>query len=137
MTRATYRATISREDPWWVAVVDGVGATESRTIADLEDMISDLIVTMRDLDVPDFSVIYEYDLPAEAAAALNDYLRSRREHKDAERRYLEDAERAAKALDDAQVSTREAAQLMRLSHQRVQQLRRKAGRLPAAMRKGS
>ena len=127
MSRETYRATISREDPWWVAVVDGVGATESKTIADLEDMISDLIIVMRDLDRPDFNVIYDYDLPAEAAEALKDYRQSRREHKAAERRYLQDAARAAKALDAAQVSSRQAAQLMGLSHQRVQQLRRKAG----------
>ena len=26
MTRDSYRVTISREDPWWVAVVEGVGA---------------------------------------------------------------------------------------------------------------
>jgi hypothetical protein len=119
----TYRATISREDPWWVATVEGVGATESKTIADLEDMVTDLIVVMRDLDKPDFNVIWDYDLPDEAAGALKDYQRSRREHKAAERRYNEDAARAAIALDHANLSSREAAQLMGLSHQRVQQLR--------------
>ncbi|HUZ38374.1 MAG TPA: hypothetical protein VMV17_18780 [Streptosporangiaceae bacterium] len=127
MTRDTYRATISREDPWWVATVEGVGATEAKKIAELEDMVRDLIVVMRDLDKPDFDLTWDYDLPSEAAEALKDYLRSRREHEVAERRYLENAERAAKALDEAKVSTREAAQLMRLSHQRVQQLRRRRG----------
>lgn len=58
-------------------------------------------------------------------AALKDFLRSRGEHEAAERRYLKDAERAAQALDAANVSTREAAQLMPLSHQRVQQLRKR------------
>jgi hypothetical protein len=125
MARDTYRATVTREDPWWVAVVQGVGATESKRIAELEDMVRDLIVVMRDLDTPDFNVIWEYDLPDEAAEALKDYQRSRREHEVAEQRYNQDAERAAKALDRAKVSTREAAQLMGISHQRVQQLRRK------------
>lgn len=129
MTQDTYRVTIGREDPWWVATVDGVGATEAKRIAELEDNVCDLIMVMRDLDKPDFRVIWDYDLPPAAAEALKDYQRSRRQHEAAERRYLQDAERAAKALDEARVSTREAAQLMCLSHQRVQQLRqRKAAR---------
>ena len=126
MSRNSYRVTIGREDPWWVATVDGVGATEAKKIAELEDMVRDLIVVMRDLDSPDaFDLEWDYDLPANAAEALKDYLRSRREHEEAERKYLEDAQRAARALDAAQVSTREAAQLMHLSHQRVQQLRKR------------
>jgi hypothetical protein len=125
MTRDSYRVTISREEPWWVAAVDGVGATEAKKVAELEDMVRDLIVVMRDLDTPDFDLVWDYDLPAAAAAALKDFLRSRVEHEAAERRYLEEAERAAKALDAANVSTREAAQLMHLSHQRVQQLRKR------------
>jgi hypothetical protein len=127
MNRETYRVTISREEPWWVAAVDGIGATEAKKIAEIEDMVRDLIMVMRDLDGPDFDLVWDYDLPAEAAHALKDYLRSRQARETAERRYLEDAERAAKALDAANVSTREAAQLMHLSHQRVQQLRTRAG----------
>jgi hypothetical protein len=126
MNYDTYRVTISREEPWWVAVIDGVGATEAKKIAELEDMVRDLIMVMRDLDKPDFDLAWDYDLPAEAAEALKDYLRSRQEREAAESRYLADAERAAKALDAANVSTREAAQLMHLSHQRVQQLRSRA-----------
>lgn len=103
--------------------MDGVGATEAKKIAELEGMVRDLIMVMHDLDQPDFDLAWDYDLPAEAAEALKDFLRSRQEREAAERRYLADAERAAKALDAANVSTREAAQLMHLSHQRVQQLR--------------
>jgi len=128
VTSDNYRATISREDPWWVATVDGVGVTESKTIADLEDTVRDLIVVIRDLDEPDFEIIWDYDLPAEAAEALKDYQRSRSEHKVAECRYNKNAERAAVALGRAKLSSREAAQLMGLSYQRVQQLRNKAGR---------
>ena len=128
MTSDNYRATISREDPWWVATVDEVGVTESKTIADLEDMVRDLIMVMRDLDGPDFEITWDYDLPAEAADALKDYQRSRSEHRIAECKYNQDAERAALALGRAQLSSREAAQLMGLSYQRVQQLRNKARR---------
>jgi hypothetical protein len=85
MNRETYRVTISREEPWWVAAVDGIGATEAKKIAEIESMVRDLITVMRDLDGPDFDLVWDYDLPAEAA------------------------------------------QLMHLSHQRVQQLRTRAG----------
>jgi hypothetical protein len=66
MTRDTYQVTISREDPWWVAVVDGVGATEAKKVAELEAMVRDLIVVMRDLDKPDFDLIWGYDMPTGA-----------------------------------------------------------------------
>lgn len=102
--------------------------TESKTVADLEEVVRDLIVVMRDLDEPDFGITWDYDLPAEAAEALKDYQRSKSERKAAECRYNQDAERAALALGRAKLSSREAAQLMGLSYQRVQQLRNKAGR---------
>ena len=35
MIRESYRVTISREEPWWVAAVDGVGATEAKKLAEL------------------------------------------------------------------------------------------------------
>jgi hypothetical protein len=57
MRRDTYRVTVSREEPWWVAVVDGVGATEAKKFSDLEDMVSDLIAVMRDIDKPDFDLV--------------------------------------------------------------------------------
>jgi len=124
MTHDTYRVTISREHPWWVAVVEGIGATESHRIAELEDMIRDLVLTMRDLDDPNgFDLEWSYDLPEHVAEARTDYRRARTERDEAERRYLADAKRAAHALDDMRVSNREAAHLMGISFQRVQQLR--------------
>lgn len=69
MNSGTYRAAISREDPWWVATVEGVGATESKTIAGLEDMVRDLIVFIRDLDKSGFNLIWDYELPDDAAGA--------------------------------------------------------------------
>src|SRR5580693_5216711 len=53
----TYRVLVSREDPWWTAVAYGEGlpahgaATETRTVADLEHKIRDLIVLRTDADL--------------------------------------------------------------------------------------
>ena len=127
MSNDTYHVTISREEPRWAAVVDGVGAAEAKNIAELEDMVRDLIMVTHDLDSPDFDLAWDYALPAEAAEALKVYLRSRKERAAMEHRYLQDAGRAALALDAANVSAREAAQLMHLTQQRVEQLRSRGG----------
>lgn len=124
MNRDVYRATVRREDPWWVAIVDGVGATETRTIATLEDMVRDLIVVGRDLDdEKGFDLAWDYDLPKPAAEALQEYQRSREERAAAEERYEKAAARAAESLEKIHVSGRDAARIMGISHQRVQQIR--------------
>lgn len=132
-----YRVVVSREDPWWTAVAHGSGlpphgaATETRTIADLEDKIRDLIVLRTDADlhmpydeaVRSFDLEYTYDLPAEAAEALEDYRQSKRELAEAKERYAREEERAAAALTrSAHASLRDAAVLMGISYQRVAQL---------------
>jgi len=133
----TYRVVVSREDPWWTAIAHGPGlpphgaATETRTIADLEDKIRDLIVlrTGADMDMPydkavrSFELDYSYDLPAEAADALKDYQQSKRELAEAQDRYADRAEQAAAVLTTTvHASLRDTATLMGISYQRVSQL---------------
>jgi hypothetical protein len=133
----TYRVVVSREDPWWTAVAQGPGlpphgaATETRTIADLDDKIRDLIVLRTDADlhmpydkaVRSFELDYNYDLPADAAEALRDYQQSKKELAAAQERYAREAERTAAALTrSAHASVRDAAVLMGISYQRVAQL---------------
>lgn len=133
----TYRVTVSREDPWWTAVAYGDGlpphgaATETRTIADLEEKIRDLIVLRTDADlhlpyekaVQSFDLEWSYDLPDDAAYALRDYQHSKRELADAQERYASRAEQAAAALThSAHASVRDVAALMGISYQRVSQL---------------
>jgi hypothetical protein len=133
----TYRVTVSREDPWWTAVAHGPGlpphgaATETRTIADLDEKIRDLIVLRTDADlampyeyaVRSFDLDYDYDLPAEAADALDDYRRSKQELAEAQARYAERAEHAAEVITTAtRASVRDVAALMEISYQRVSQL---------------
>jgi hypothetical protein len=133
----TYRVVVSREDPWWTAVAYGEGlpphgaATESRTIADLEDNVRDLIVlrTNADLRMPyekaaaTLDLEFAYDLPDEAAEALKDYRQSKLELAQAQERYTDRAQQAASALTTtAHASLRDAAALMGISYQRVSQL---------------
>ena len=133
----TYRVVVSREAPWWAAVAYGEGlpphgaATETRTIADLEEKLRDLIVLRTDADLRQpyekaahsFDLNWHYDLPDDAAAALRDYLQSKQGLADAQSRYASQAERAAAALTTtAHASVRDVAMLMGISYQRVSQL---------------
>jgi len=133
-----YKVALSREDPCWVAVAYGDGlpphgaATETRTIASLEENVRDVIVlrTNADLDLPyeqaaqSLTLVWDYDgLPGDAAAALREYLDSREKLAEAQERYARSAERAAVALtSQAHASVRDVAALMKISFQRVSQL---------------
>jgi len=134
---STYRVVVSRETPWWVAVAYGDGlpehgaATESRTIAGLEDTVRDLIVlrTDADLSLPyrraahSFGIEWEYDLPAEAQAKLESFQQSKLVLTNARERYADQAQQTASTLaSEARASVRDIARLMGLSYQRVQQL---------------
>jgi hypothetical protein len=91
---------VRRDDPWWVAVVDGVGATETRTVTALEDMVRDLVVVMRELDDPrTFDVRWTYDLPTEAADALRDHQKSRAGCKATERQHEQRARRRGRKAE--------------------------------------
>jgi hypothetical protein len=134
----TYRVLVSREDPWWTAVAYGEGlpahgaATETRTVADLEHKIRDLIVlrTDADLHMPyeeaarSFSLEWDYaGLPAEAADALAGYHESKLALEDAQTRHAERSQRAASVLAaQTHASVRDIARLMGISYQRVAQL---------------
>jgi hypothetical protein len=133
----TYRVVVSREDPWWVGVAYGEGlpphgaATETRTISDLEEKLRDLIVLRTnadlrmpyDLAVKDFDLDWTYNLPTDAATALEEYRESKRELAEAQDRYSERAQTAASALtSSARASVRDAGWLMGISYQRVAQL---------------
>jgi hypothetical protein len=81
-----YRVVVSRDDPWWVAVAHGE-ATETRTTAELEEKVLDLIVlrTGADLRMPyeaaakGVELEWSYDLPPEAKSAVRDYHESKRD----------------------------------------------------------
>jgi hypothetical protein len=134
----TYRVLVSREEPWWTAVAYGEdlpahrAATETRTIADLENKIRDLIVlrTGADLRMPyeeaarSFDLEWDYTgLPSEAADALMEYHESKSALENAQTRYAERAQQAASVLaTETHASVRDIARLMGISYQRVAQL---------------
>lgn len=118
----TYDVSVSRSDGYWVAEVttdgDRIASAEVRRLAELEDMVRDLIPD-RDSNLAwDYSPALGRDLHEDLA----DYRTNRAALTDYQRRYEQSQRKVAVGLRDAGVSVRDAAELLDLSFQRVQQL---------------
>jgi hypothetical protein len=121
----SYTVTVSREDPWWVAVVAGLpgGATEARRLNQLENEVRDLIAGLTDSSEDAFELDWSYDLPPELAQPVRQFVEARTRRQAAEHDYAAAQEQAVDALTAAHVSVRDAAELLGLSYQRVAQIR--------------
>jgi hypothetical protein len=121
----SYTVTVSREEPWWVAVVGGLagGATEVRRLNQLETEVRDLIAGLTDSSEDAFELDWNYDLPPELARPVRQFVEARARRQAAEHDYAAAQQRAVDALTAAHVSVRDAAELLGLSYQRVAQIR--------------
>ncbi len=113
----SYTVTVSREPPWWVAVIAGLpgGATEARRLDHLEVEVRDLIAGLTDSSEDAFDLDWEYALPPELAWPVREFVEARARRQAAERDYGAAQEQAVDALTAAQVSVRDAAELLGLS----------------------
>ncbi len=127
-----YQVRVWQDEGWWLARVTGAsdGAnpaplnalTQARTLTRIEAMGRDLIATVLDADEASFEMDVEYDLPGDAGDLVRQ-ARGARAWLDAARDlWHERSAVAARALADRGYSLRDAATLLRLSHQRVDQL---------------
>ena len=125
----SYAVTVSREEPWWVAVVAGLpgGATESRRLDQLEVEVRDLIAGLTDTREDEVDLEWSYALPATLERSVCEFVEARSRRQAAERDYAAAQERAVGALTAAHVSVRDAAELLGLSYQRVSQIRPRRG----------
>ena len=53
---AAVSATATRDGRWWLIEVPGIGATQSRTLADADDQAIDLIAAVKDVEPGTVSV---------------------------------------------------------------------------------
>lgn len=121
----SYTVTVSREEPWWVAVVGGLpgGATEARRLSQLETEVRDLIAGLTDRSEDTIELDWNYDLPPKLARPVRQFVEARTRRQAAERDYAAAQEQAVETLTAEHVSVRDAAELLGLSYQRVAQIR--------------
>jgi len=124
MNRPTYRVTVTREDGYWVAVVDGLrgGATETRRLDRIEDQVRELVAWLADAREDSFQLAWQYELPC----PLADLLQAFHEKRDTLKRAKDEYEAATRdAVAEARsesISVRDTGALLGLSYQRIQQL---------------
>ncbi|GAA1243130.1 hypothetical protein GCM10009676_30830 [Prauserella halophila] len=123
--RPYYDVVVTREDGLWVAVVDGLagGATDVDRMRDLEPDVRDLIAGLRDLDPEDFEITWHYRHREHDLTPAVTLLHEREQSADEAMRKRDEARHSAIIeMHEAGLSYRTIADLVGMSHQRVQQL---------------
>jgi len=117
-----YQVTARRWAHGWELHIDGVGVTQSRTLASAERMARDYLAMDLGGDPDDYSVVVtpelDGNLATEAEAARDAVRKAERAQRDAAARSREIARR----LKDAGLSGADIAAVLKVSTQRVSQL---------------
>lgn len=129
VNRASYTVNVAREGRYWVARVDGVrgSAVETRVLGALEHEVRNGLALLLDIEPGSFDISWAIQLPEAARQALDAFEEARTRHRAAEDAYEQGMRTAADKLAQANLSLRDAAALMDISHQRVQQVRSARG----------
>lgn len=122
--KKTYVAVYERDpedDAWNVHIQDLDGCqTYGRSLRQAQARIREALGLWLDRDPEQLTVRDE--LPADLSSVADTVARARREAERAGMKAQEETTRAVKQLTDLGLSRRDAAELLGLSHQRVQQL---------------
>jgi len=122
----TYRVAYERDESgWWVASVRGVRGchTQGRTVDEARRRIVEALDLFVD-NARTAAIVDDVKLPAGAARAVRAYAALRKRAEQEDRRAALAARRAVRTLRGGRLnmSARDAARLLGLSHQRVHQL---------------
>jgi predicted RNase H-like HicB family nuclease len=120
----TYKATATRDGRWWSVELHGLpgssfGYTQGRDLEDAEAMARDAVATL--LDVPIESIAIELTV-AGLETTVDEVRAARKAREEAEREAQETLMRAAHELKARGITQRDAARILGISHQRVNQL---------------
>lgn len=128
MTSKVYEVVATRSGDWWtIEVVSGLpksvlGVSQARRLNKVAKIARRLISELIDTDVADIEVEVRVSMPGELEAAV-DRAREAATAEDKARTAAARARRdAAAALLNANMTMREAGQVLGVSHQRIKQL---------------
>ena len=122
----TYNVTAKRWKRGWELHIDGVGVTQSRSLAEAETMVRDYVESLTGADVSRAGVV----IVAEVGNGLDEEARAAREAVAAADKATREAaarsRKVARDLRDAGLSGRDIAAILTVSPQRVSQLLKSA-----------
>jgi hypothetical protein len=107
---------------WFLEIPALEGATQARTIGEIERMAVDYIAAMTDAAVADVHVSVEFVLPPAVQAHLSRASELRSTEAEARTAAARESRMAARELRDAGLTLRDVGTLLGVSHQRAQQL---------------
>jgi DNA-directed RNA polymerase specialized sigma24 family protein len=124
-TKTTYTVMAKRWKHGWELHIDGIGVTQSKTLATADQMVRDYIETLTDTDVSGAEVVITPEL-----GALGEKVTTVRAQVDAAERAQRDAAAAKRRLADdlraAGLSVSDTAEILGVSRGRVSQLSSRA-----------
>ena len=141
VNETTYMAEVERDESGnWIASVPALRGvhTHARTLASLRRHLQDAIALWLEVGLMDsgerdphvdrdrITVELEVKLPTKVRRAAETARRRREQARSAEREAIDSSRAAARALVELGFSRRDAAEVLELSHQRVDQLLRSA-----------
>jgi hypothetical protein len=133
MTRPTYPVRVEREDRLWVATVENLpvrinNVTDVEHFADLEREVRDFVATITDVEPDAFDLAWHYVQGESEYTPVIEQLREWEGQAalvEATRDRVRTA--AAQAMKNAGLPLRAIGDAVGLSHQRIEQLLKKAG----------
>lgn len=117
-----YRATVERDERFWLVRVEGVGVTQARHLRELEAMTGDLIYVMTGEDPAESEVVYDFILPSDVRSHLERAQVLRSQAATAQSEAAAEVRAAAHELHDAGIPIRDIGRVLGVSFQRVHQL---------------
>lgn len=118
----TYTVTAKRWEHGWELHIDGVGVTQSRSLAEAERMVRDYIALDFDVAPDSFAVDITPEITGSLGTELAQARRAVAEAAEAQREAAVKSRGAARRLEEAGLSGRDIASVIGLSPQRVSQL---------------
>jgi hypothetical protein len=107
---------------WYIDIPELGGATQARSLTEIDEMARDYIAESTDAAADSFDVQIRVELPADAAAHWAASRALFREAAEAQARAAEESRAAARALKADGLTVREIGRALDMSHQRAQQL---------------
>ncbi|MCR6711951.1 MAG: hypothetical protein NVV57_04300 [Demequina sp.] len=120
---APFEVRVRRDGRFWYVAVPAVdGATQARSLTEVEPMARDLIAEITGRTPSTISVDIDVELPSVVEAHLEAAIRLREEEATARARAAEESRAAARELRDSGLTVRELGIALGISYQRAQQL---------------